>query len=151
MNIETLRRIAQWLDSKYTLPGGFRIGWDGLLGLIPGLGSLITTVIAACSLLVAAQLKTPWIVIFRMAVNIVIDNLLGAIPGIGWIADFLYKSNLKNIELLDTYLAQPQPVVRQSWLAFGVILFVLFFMSASLILLGVALVQAIGGWILQAL
>lgn len=109
--------LAWLLDSSIPLPGGFRIGLDGIIGLIPGIGDLIGGGLSTWLLYQAYQQNIPKMIIARMLVNILIDAGLGSIPIIGDIFDFFWKSNLRNAELLDRYRREPQKTYRHSTVA----------------------------------
>lgn len=94
-------RIATLLDSVIQIPGtSVRIGIDPLLGLIPGLGDVIATLIGSTILVLAAELRIPKIVMVRMAMNVGINAMIGVIPGIGDLFSIWFRSNLRNAELL---------------------------------------------------
>ncbi len=109
-----VRKISEYLDSKYTLPFGWKIGWDGILGLIPGVGDLLTNAFSFYIIYKAAMIGCPPAVILRMGINVLIDNVIDAIPLIGNIFDFMWKANTKNVALLERYLEQPRTVTRSS-------------------------------------
>ena len=113
-NIKHLDTMAVLLDSKFKGPFGFRFGWDGLLGLIPGLGDMVANLMATYIIVQATWSGYPTSVITRMFLNLVIDNGLDAIPIIGNIFDFFFKSNLRNIRLIQEYEANPIQVERRS-------------------------------------
>ncbi len=133
--IEKLESLASFLDSKYKTPFGFSIGWDGIIGLIPGIGSVITTALSAIIVFHGIQLGASAFVVIRMILNIIADNLIGAVPILGWFADFFWKSNLKNVCLLQTYLASPESTNRSSRFLIGGIVGVAFIFIAALILI----------------
>jgi hypothetical protein len=110
--------IAKLLDSAFVLPGtSIRIGLDPLLGLIPGIGDVISNLIGSSLLFLATRLGVPRIVIFRMALNIFINMALGIIPGIGDIFSFWFKSNIRNSHLLRRYCqAQPPSSTMADWI-----------------------------------
>lgn len=108
------RRLAWLLDRSVPLPGGFRIGLDGLLGLIPGVGDAIGGGLSTWIVYQAWREGAPRIILARMLLNVGLDTLLGAIPLLGDLFDFFWKSNLRNLELLDAYRRAPQPTYRRS-------------------------------------
>ena len=112
--MQDIRRIAEYLDSKYKLPFGWKVGWDGILGLIPGVGDTVTNVLSFYIVIRAAQLGCPPSVILRMGINILIDNLIDVVPLLGNFFDFFWKSNTKNIQLLENYVAHPRKVTAAS-------------------------------------
>jgi hypothetical protein len=121
-----LRRLAVFLDSQFELPFGWRIGWDGILGLVPLVGDTVTNILSFYILYKGAMIGCPPSVVLRMGLNILIDNLVSAVPLLGKIFDFMWKSNLKNVDLLESYLSQPhRTVVASRTVIVGTIFFVL--------------------------
>lgn len=100
-----LDRLAKSLDAKFRMPVlGFRFGWDGILGLIPGLGDLATALPSALIIRRAWQLGLPRHLLLRMALNTGADFAFGSIPVIGSIFDIYFKANMRNIALIRAYL-----------------------------------------------
>lgn len=111
---QDLKKIAEFLDSKFRLPGGFRIGWDGILGFIPGIGDLITNILSIYIIVRAAVLGCSPSVILRMGLNVLIDNLVDVIPVFGNFFDLFWKSNLKNLSLIERHQLNPVATTRSS-------------------------------------
>ncbi|MGR6036330.1 MAG: DUF4112 domain-containing protein [Candidatus Nitrosoglobus sp.] len=104
---ERLVKLAYWLDEWLRIPGtNWRLGLDGLVGLIPGIGDGITTMLAAYIVFEARRLGVPKVMLVRMIRNIVIDGLIGTIPLVGDLFDFRWKANRKNILMLNEHLAK---------------------------------------------
>ncbi|MDO7873713.1 DUF4112 domain-containing protein [Hymenobacter sp. ASUV-10] len=100
-------RISRLLDSQFRLPGtNFRFGLDPILGFIPVLGDLGTTAVSVSLLLTMLRHGASGAVVVRMALNILLDTVVGAIPLLGNIFDFAYKSNERNVELLRRHYAE---------------------------------------------
>lgn len=100
--------MARLLDARYRIPGTpIRFGLDGLLGLVPGLGDLVTAGPAAWMLWTAHKhgVRTP--VLLRMGTNSAVDLVIGGIPILGDIFDVFFKANLRNAELLRRELQRP--------------------------------------------
>src|SRR5215831_12604983 len=112
--IHRLRTLAWLLDAAIVLPGGFRVGLDPLIGLIPGLGDAIGTAFSAYIVIEAANLGAPLSVIFRMIGNVLLDGLVGTIPIAGDLFDFAFKANIRNIELLEHYHFDPSGAHQSS-------------------------------------
>ena len=110
-----LRRLAWLLDESVPLPGGYRIGLDGIVGLIPGIGDAAGLAASSYLLLRAHQLGTPRIVMARMLGNVLLDFLIGAIPVLGDLFDFAFKANRRNIGLMQQYLVDERRTRRSSW------------------------------------
>ena len=95
------------MDSQFRLPGTrFRFGLDPLLGLVPIVGDLSTTVVSVALLLTMLRHGASGAVVVRMALNILVDTVVGAIPILGNVFDFAYKSNERNVALLRRHYAE---------------------------------------------
>lgn len=130
-NTRDLQYIADQLDSRFKGPFGFKFGWDGILGLIPGVGDLVTSGFSFYILMRAAAMGAPPVLIARMGLNILIDNVFDVVPVLGWIFDFAWKANLKNVRLLNQFNYDNRKVTVQSRIWVAVILIfilALFFM-----------------------
>jgi hypothetical protein len=88
-----------WLMDESIAIGPWKIGLDGLVGLIPGVGDMAGAAVSAVIILGAAQRGIPRSSVIRMVINVAIDALLGALPLFGDIFDFAYKSNTRNIQI----------------------------------------------------
>jgi hypothetical protein len=140
-HIQIARFLAHLLDDSIRIPGtSFRIGLDPLIGLIPGLGDAIAGLGGAIILLFAE--RVPKIVLVRMAMNIALNSVLGAIPVVGDLFSAWFKSNLRNVDLLERHSTHaPRPSTASDWA------FVLGLMVGVLILIAGALVPII--WLLH--
>jgi hypothetical protein len=105
IGLHRVARLAYWLDDRFRLPGTRRrIGLDGLLGLIPGIGDTATALLASYIVLEAARLGVPKNMIARMLANVGIDYVLGLVPLVGDLADFAWKANRRNARMLRDHL-----------------------------------------------
>lgn len=111
-----LQRLAHILDSAIPLPGGYRMGLDGLLGLIPGVGDVIGSVLSSYIIGQAYQLGASPMLLLRMGGNIVVDTIVGVIPVVGDLFDFAWKANRRNVTLLEQHLANPRKTKQRSTL-----------------------------------
>ena len=103
--VNKLRRISRLLDNAIPIPGTkFRFGLDPILGLLPGGGDTVTGGISAYIVVEAARMGLPREVLYKMVGNILLDSFAGTIPVLGDIFDVGWKSNVKNIELLEKHL-----------------------------------------------
>ena len=104
--LKRIRLLSRLLDEQFRIPGTtYRVGLDGLLGLIPGVGDAAGALLSAYILYEAIRLGAPSTVLLRMIANIGIDTIGGAIPVVGDIFDMAWKTNKKNAALLHAYLA----------------------------------------------
>lgn len=103
--LEEIERLAALMDSSVRIPViGYRIGLDGLLGLIPGIGDAVSLLPAGYILYKAHKLGAPRGTLARMALNTGADAALGSVPLIGDLFDFVFKSNRRNVEMLRRHL-----------------------------------------------
>jgi hypothetical protein len=132
------RALTRLLDSAAAIPGtGIRFGLDPLLGLIPGLGDVAGAVLAGYLVLLAQRLGAPRAVVLRMLANVAVDTVGGTVPLLGDAFDVAFKSNTRNLALLERTLGEPAQMKRAST-------FVIVAAVAALLLL------AIGGVVLAA-
>lgn len=115
--LEGLRKAAQLLDSAFLVPGtSFRVGLDPILGLVPGLGDLVSPLFTIGILWQARELALPRIVQLRMIFNVAIDSLVGAVPMIGDLFDFAWKANTMNLALLERHAQEERTASAGDWL-----------------------------------
>jgi len=107
-NLPQLRRFAVWLDAGIAVPGtSIRVGLDPLLGLVPGLGDAAGALLAAWILVEAIRMGASRATLARIASNIAVDALVGAVPVFGDVFDVVWKANLKNVALLERHAIDP--------------------------------------------
>ncbi|MEQ1859848.1 MAG: DUF4112 domain-containing protein [Chthoniobacteraceae bacterium] len=136
--------IARLMDSAFTVPGtNFRFGLDPVIGLVAGYGDAASALTSLLLLWRSAGYGVPKIVLTQMAMNIVLNATVGAIPLIGDAFSFWFKSNVRNYELLKAH-ANTAASTRPSWIFVsallvgisGVLLFTVFVYWTMLVLLG---------------
>jgi hypothetical protein len=96
---EELLEWLAWLMDESIRIGPWRIGVDGFIGLIPGIGDMAGAAVSAIIILGAAQTGIPRGAVIRMVINAAVDGILGSLPFVGDIFDFAYKSNVRNIQI----------------------------------------------------
>jgi hypothetical protein len=100
-----LDALAQLLDVAFIVPGtNIRYGIDGLIGLIPVIGDLITTAISLWLVREARALGAPWHVTARMLGNVALDGVVGMVPLAGDAFDVLFRANIRNMRLLRRWM-----------------------------------------------
>jgi hypothetical protein len=110
LRIQLLRRWARLLDSAFRMPGtNFRFGVDPLIGLIPGIGDLVTPIFGVLIIWHAASLRVPKVIIARMVINAVVDGVVGAVPVFGDAMDFAWRANEWNMALLERHAIPGRP------------------------------------------
>jgi hypothetical protein len=107
--IARLEAIAKLLDVAFVLPGtNIRYGIDGLIGLIPVVGDIITTAISLWLVREARALGAPWYITARMLGNVAVDGVVGLVPFAGDAFDVMFRANTRNVRLLQRWL-EKQP------------------------------------------
>jgi hypothetical protein len=106
-SLDRLEALAKLLDSAFLVPGtNIRMGLDGVIGLVPVVGDLISGAISSYLIWEARRLGASRWVIGRMAANTLIDTTIGAIPIVGDAFDVMFRTNVKNLTLLRKHLAR---------------------------------------------
>jgi hypothetical protein len=98
------------------VPGtGIRLGLDGIIGLIPGLGDVLAGLLSLVIPLAAWARGVPYIALARMGANLGISVLVGSIPLFGDIFDIAWKANRRNYRLLCRHLGEPRRHTWRDW------------------------------------
>ena len=116
--LQRMRALSRLLDNSILLPGGYRIGVDPLIGLIPAAGDLIAAGLSFWIIYDAALLGLPKRVLGKMLGNVVVEMLVGSIPGLGDVFDAAWKANARNMRLVDLHYA-PSMKARSERAIFG--------------------------------
>ena len=132
---EFARVLAFILDDLIPIPGTkYRVGLDPLIGLIPGLGDTSTAAVSSLILVHAVRAGVPRVVLLRMAFNILINSILGALPGLGDLFSAWFKSNQQNYRLLKRHSGGTRVSTTTDWI---------FLIALVIIVLAVALTMAL--------
>ena len=115
-----LDALARFLDETFVIPGlRWAIGIEAIIGLVPVVGDVVSAGLGGLLIFRAIQFRLPGIVVARMAFNTLLDLAFGAVPFIGDLFDFAYRSNRRNIELFQRYAADPGRSTSREWFFFG--------------------------------
>ena len=103
--IARIDALATLLDTAFIVPGtNIRFGFDAMIGLIPGIGDVITTAMSLYIVREARALGVPHHLIVRMLGNVALDGIVGAVPLLGDVFDVMWRANRRNIALLRNHL-----------------------------------------------
>ena len=103
--IARLDALASLLDTAFIVPGtNIRFGIDALIGLVPGIGDAVTTLMSLYIVREARELGAPRHLIARMLVNVALDSVVGAVPLLGDAFDVMWRANRRNMALLQKHL-----------------------------------------------
>ena len=141
--IKRLRALAWLLDNSIPLPGGFRVGVDAIIGLVPGIGDAIGALISAYIVNEARSMGAPRSVLLRMMSNVMIETVVGAVPFAGDLFDAAFKANSRNLALLAQYQLDPVSSRRGSRLFVGGFFLLLSLLVVALIAIPVLVVLGI--------
>ncbi|HVF89359.1 MAG TPA: DUF4112 domain-containing protein [Blastocatellia bacterium] len=102
---KNLDRLSYILDRSIRVPGtDLRFGVDPIISfLFPFAGDTIGALLSAYIVLVSVRYGLPKGVIARMVFNVGADFAIGSIPFVGDLFDFAWKSNDKNMKLLEKH------------------------------------------------
>lgn len=144
-----LETLAHWMDSVFEIPGtGIRLGLDPIVGLIPGLGDLLTTLVSLYIVSAARRYGLPRVTLVRMASNIAIDLVLGSLPFVGDAFDVFWKSNERNVALLRRHVlatpAEHRRVRSGDWLFMAGLATLLLALLAASLALAYGIIYLIG-------
>ncbi|OBA21624.1 hypothetical protein METBIDRAFT_27443, partial [Metschnikowia bicuspidata var. bicuspidata NRRL YB-4993] len=105
--LNSVKRKAYRLDLQLSLCG-LRLGWAGIIGLLPGIGDIIAASLALQLVRKAEKIEggLPALLRLRMMANVAFDFGIGLIPIVGDLINIAYKCNLRNFVMLEKYLVE---------------------------------------------
>jgi len=110
---QRLEAMEMLLERSFRVPGlNYPIGLDAIVGLVPVLGDIVTTVMGAYLVWEARNIGLPKWKLWRMAGNVAFDTAIGVVPVVGDAADFLFRSNTRNLRIVKKHLDKHHPASR---------------------------------------
>ncbi len=112
--VEKVGTMVRWLEDLVRVPGTkFGIGLDAILGFVfPGVGDAVTGAMALSLLVTAMRRGVPRVVVVRMFLNIAVDVMVGLVPVVGDAFDLVWRSNTRNLALLERHQGELEPQAR---------------------------------------
>jgi len=105
--LKRLQTVANLLDSAFVIPGTKqRAGIDAVIGLMPGLGDIATTLLSSYIVWEARNLGVSRFALTRMLTNLGIHAVVGSIPVLGDVFDAFFRVNQRNMRILRSQLEQ---------------------------------------------
>jgi len=144
---QQLEKISRFMDSSIRLPGGYRIGWDGIIGLIPGIGDVVGMAISSYILVSAIRLGASRSTVVRMIGNIGTETVLGAVPLLGDVFDLIFKANSRNMKILQSQQLDPAVTHRKSLVGLSIVLLIVAFVFLLLAWTTLSLIAGLFSWI----
>ena len=118
-----LKRLSHNLDEAFTIPGTERkIGIDPIIGLIPGVGDLIGGALSIYIMHAGIRMGMPRSVIIRMFGNVALEFIIGCIPIIGDLFDAMWKSNQRNVKLIEDSIISEEKNTIFGYFLIGVLI-----------------------------
>jgi hypothetical protein len=139
-----IKLVSRLLDTIFQVPGTrIRFGIEPIIGLIPILGDQATSLISAALLYRSVVHRIPRIAMVRMALNILINAVIGMIPLVGDLFVLWYKPNIRNYKILERYAGRADAVTQRDWLFVSILIGSTFFLivAATLLLVYSAISQ----------
>ena len=107
--VRRMELVAQLLDTAFVLPGtNTRIGIDAIIGLVPGIGDVVTTLLSSYVIWEARNLGVGRLALGRMLLNLAIHASVGSIPIVGDIFDAFFRVNQRNMRIVRKQLGRTE-------------------------------------------
>ncbi|MCC5631547.1 DUF4112 domain-containing protein [Nostoc sphaeroides] len=112
--LNRIRKLSRLMDTSIRIPlTGFRIGIDPIIGLVPGAGDLISTAFSAYIIFLATRFGIPRQDLAKMIFNVGLETVVGTVPLVGDLFDAFYKSNIRNLAILEQHLTVVEPELKE--------------------------------------
>ena len=112
--LNRIRKLSRLMDTSIRIPlTGFRIGIDPIIGLVPGAGDLISTAFSAYIIFLATRFGIPRQDLAKMIFNVGLEAVVGTVPLVGDLFDAFYKSNIRNLAILEQHLTVVEPELKE--------------------------------------
>lgn len=147
-SLAEVEALAWLLDNSIPVPGtgGRRFGIDAVIGLVPGIGDIVSGALGLIVVWRGSRMGLPRIVVGRMLLNTLLDVAVGAIPILGDAFDLWFKASTRNLGLMRRHLERPDASTRDDWLAvllmIGVVAGIIFAIGWLIVSMVAALVGA---------
>jgi hypothetical protein len=123
--LRRIRWLSTLMDNSIVLPSGFRIGLDPLVGLLPGIGDALSSLVSCYLVYEAARLGMRKRILALMLGNILLDSAVGSFPVLGDLFDAVWKSNIRNLRLVEKHYRPAQPERPAGRIAASILVFAL--------------------------
>lgn len=133
-----VRKVTRLMDEQFSV-GGFKFGIDPLLNLLPVAGDIGGYIISIALIITMVKHGASGKLAAKMLVNATLDAFIGAIPVLGWIFDFTYKANSRNLKLLSEHYTEgkhrgsARPVIAGVLITVTIILAILVYLIIKML------------------
>jgi hypothetical protein len=139
-------RLSWLLDDSVPIVGGRRVGVDGFLSLVPGVGDAAGFALGSAVILAGVRAGASVPTILRMLINALGETLVSMVPLIGPVVSFVWKANQRNLKIVEDELVDHEATTRTS-LSVVMWTIALLLITLAVLVLGVALlVVALYRW-----
>ena len=125
--LKSIAKISKLMDSQFEI-GGFKFGLDPILNLIPFAGDAATGVVSFALVYSMHKHGASGKIVVKMLWNVLVDLVVGAIPLLGWVFDFYFKANDRNIKLLNEHYLEGKHTGSGkgifTWILIGFVVFI---------------------------
>ena len=105
--IRRMEFMAKLLDGAFVIPGtNQRFGVDAIIGLVPGFGDIVTTLLSSYVIWEARNLGVSRVALGRMAINLAVHATVGAVPVFGDLFDAVFRVNQRNMRIVRSELSR---------------------------------------------
>ncbi len=112
--LNRIRKLSVLMDTSIGIPGTpFRFGLDPIIGLLPGGGDLISAAFSAYIIFLATRFGIPREDLTKMIFNVALEAVVGTVPLVGDLFDAYYKSNIRNLAILEKHLMAVEPELEK--------------------------------------
>ena len=137
------------MDGLVRLPGTkFRFGLNPLIDFVPGIGDISAAFVSTSVLVYAVARGLPKILLARMALNILINELVGIVPVLGSAFAFWFRANKRNYDLLQRHIEVPTRSRKSDWIFLIAVLGSLFLIVCTGLIVTLLVLQAIARFLL---
>jgi len=139
---------SRLLDTVFSIPGTqIRFGIEPIIGLIPIFGDQATSLISTALLYRSVQYRLPKIALVRMALNILINGVIGMVPVVGNLFVLWYKPNMRNLRILKRHAGRTKGVTQSDWIFVSVLIgFTFFLLVCTMLVLAYATLTRFRWW-----
>ncbi|KAA0972570.1 DUF4112 domain-containing protein [Aureimonas fodinaquatilis] len=99
--LKRLALLARVMDTAIRIPGtGIRFGADSVMGLMPLVGDAGGALVGLLIINEARRMGVPRNLLLKMAYNVGVDTVVGAVPVAGDVFDVYFKSHKRNVNII---------------------------------------------------
>jgi divalent metal cation (Fe/Co/Zn/Cd) transporter len=136
------------MDGLLRVPGTkFRFGLNPLIDFVPGIGDVSAAFVSTSVLIYAVTRGLPKILLARMALNILINELVGIVPVVGSAFAFWFRANKRNYDLLQRHIKLPGQSHKSDWIFLLAVLVSLFVIVCAGLIVSFLILRAIAAFI----